>query len=67
MGLQLTSRRLAAGEVYYERYRPVQDGLGQRDPSHPVIHAEAQVRDCVLGPWTRVGARTTLVEVAMGA
>ncbi|MDD3837915.1 MAG: DapH/DapD/GlmU-related protein, partial [Phenylobacterium sp.] len=44
-----------------------QDDLGQRDPSHPVIHAEAQVRDCVLGPWTRVGARTTLVEVAMGA
>ena len=67
MGLQLTSRPLAAGEVYFDRYRPIQDDLGQVDPSHPAIHAEAQVHDCVLGPWTRVGARTSLSEVVMGA
>jgi phosphonate metabolism protein (transferase hexapeptide repeat family) len=30
----------------------------------PLIHATADVRDCVLGAYTEVGARTTLIEVA---
>ena len=30
----------------------------------PLIHATADVRDCVLGAYTEVGARTTLLEVA---
>ena len=34
------------------------------EASDPVIHPDATVHDCVLGPWTRVGARTSLSEVS---
>lgn len=37
------------------------------DRAAPVIDPQADVRDCVLGPWTRIGARTSLHEVEMGA
>jgi hypothetical protein len=33
----------------------------------PEIHKDAQVHDCILGPWTRIGARTSFSEVEMGA
>jgi phosphonate metabolism protein (transferase hexapeptide repeat family) len=33
----------------------------------PEVHPDASVRDCILGPWVRVGARTSLSEVEMGA
>ena len=33
----------------------------------PTIHPTAQVRDSQLGPWTAVGARTTIAESSMGA
>jgi phosphonate metabolism protein (transferase hexapeptide repeat family) len=33
----------------------------------PAIHPAAHVRDSRLGPWTAVGARTTIAESSMGA
>ncbi|MGQ7329800.1 hypothetical protein ACTGY6_12680, partial [Streptococcus suis] len=39
---------------------------GEIDPS-PVIDPDAMIRDTVLGPWTQVGARCSLVEVSFGA
>nr|QQZ51103.1 hypothetical protein JKL49_08095 [Phenylobacterium glaciei] len=32
-----------------------------------MIHKDASVHDSILGPWTRVGARTSFSEVSMGA
>ena len=32
----------------------------------PLIHPTADVRDCSLGAYTEVGARTTLLEVSLG-
>jgi hypothetical protein len=32
----------------------------------PAVHPTAQVRDSRLGPWTAVGARTTIAETNMG-
>ena len=32
----------------------------------PLIHPTAEVRDCRLGAYTEVGARTRLLEVALG-
>lgn len=63
--LRLADHPLEPGDRYIERH--AFPGGEPADPSDPVIHAEADVRDCVLGPWTRVGARTSLSEVAMGA
>lgn len=65
MALRLADRVLAPGDLYVERHNPA--AAQERDPSEPVIHSDADVRDCVLGPWTRVGARTSLSEVSMGA
>ena len=64
MSLRLADRPLAAGDQYFERLVAANPAP---DPSDPVIHPEASVHDCVLGRWTRVGARTSLSEVAMGA
>lgn len=62
---RLTQRGLQIGEVYIDVF----DGLthAKRGGPEPVISPEASVHDCILGPWTRVGARTDLHEVAMGA
>jgi phosphonate metabolism protein (transferase hexapeptide repeat family) len=32
----------------------------------PLVHPSAEVRDCTLGAYTEVGARTVLVEVSLG-
>jgi phosphonate metabolism protein (transferase hexapeptide repeat family) len=64
MALRLAERPLEPGHRYFERQA---GALEQLDPAEPVIHPEAQVHDSVLGPWTRVGARTSLSEVTMGA
>lgn len=64
MALRLADHPLEPGALYVERNlapEPV------ADPAAPVIHPEARVHDCVLGAWTRVGARTHLSEVSMGA
>ncbi len=49
---------------YFEDY----DHEAHKDePRHfPKISPEGNVRDCVMGPWTRVGARTGLNEVWFG-
>jgi len=33
----------------------------------PAVHPTAHIRSCCLGPWTAVGARTTVAESSMGA
>ncbi|MET3526515.1 DapH/DapD/GlmU-related protein [Phenylobacterium koreense] len=64
--LRLADHPLEPGDRYFERYSAT--AAGERlDPSEPAINPEASVHDCVLGPWTRVGARTSLSEVTMGA
>ncbi|TAL38314.1 DapH/DapD/GlmU-related protein [Phenylobacterium sp.] len=63
--LRLAERPLEPGDRYFERHTPA--GADELDPAAPVIHPEASVHDCVLGAWTRVGARTSLSEVTMGA
>ena len=62
---RLANRTLQAGEVYFDVF----DGLTQakRGGPEPEISPDASVHDCVLGPWTRVGGRTSLHEVTMGA
>jgi len=62
--LRLADRPLEPGDRYVERHVAVEPAP---DPFAPVIHPEATVHDCVLGAWTRVGARTSLSEVSMGA
>ena len=64
MALRLADRPLEPGDRYFERHVAADPAVERSDP---VIHPEATVHDCVLGPWTRVGARTSLSEVAMGA
>lgn len=65
MDLRLADRPLAPGFRYFERH--VHDPDAPTGGADPVIHKEAQVHDTILGPWTRVGARTSLSEVWMGA
>ena len=62
---RLANRTLQTGEVYFDLF----DGLTQakRGGPEPEISPEASVHDCILGPWTRVGGRTSLNEVTMGA
>lgn len=65
MSGRFANRILQAGEVYFDVF----DGLTQAKSGgpEPEISAQASVHDCILGPWTRVGARTSLQEVQMGA
>ncbi|MFN3514474.1 MAG: DapH/DapD/GlmU-related protein [Phenylobacterium sp.] len=65
MALRLAARPLEPGYLYYERFEAAESG--ELDASAPRVHKDARVHDCVLGPWTRVGARTSLSETAMGA
>jgi len=67
MSLILADRPLKMGEQYIQRFpNTPRTGGGDHSPE-PHIHADAHVTDSVLGPWTRVGARTSLSEVSMGA
>ncbi|MBI1338924.1 chloramphenicol acetyltransferase [bacterium] len=68
----LSDRPLPEGYVRFARFEPAPDGAqggdgAPPDPSAPHIDRGANVRDCVLGPWVRVGGRTGLQEVWMGA
>jgi phosphonate metabolism protein (transferase hexapeptide repeat family) len=67
MPLQLVNRPLEDGHRYVQRFPATPRGGGGNQGPEPQIHADAQVSDCILGPWTRVGARTSLSEVSMGA
>jgi phosphonate metabolism protein (transferase hexapeptide repeat family) len=65
MALQLADRPLEPGYRYFERY--VHTDEPRTDPAEPAINKEASVHDSILGPWVRVGARTSFSEVSMGA
>lgn len=65
MSGMLAGRPLAPGYRYIDKgFAP-----GPDDPKGPTpeVSPEASVRDSILGPWVRVGARTSLSEVEMGA
>ena len=65
MSGRLAGRNLLPGYVYFDRYTA--DPTVKRPASAPGISPEASVRDSILGPWTRVGGRTSLMETEMGA
>ena len=48
------------------RYTADGSGMDDADQSAPRIDPAGRVRDSILGPWTRVGARTSLAEVWFG-
>lgn len=66
MSARLSTLPLEDGAAYFSRFPEKARGEKASGPA-PRIHADAQVNDCVLGPWVRVGARTSLSEVTMGA
>ena len=66
MAARLAERPLGPGELYFDRYIHV-SSPELPGGAHPTVHPDGQVHDSILGPWTRVGARTSLSEVAMGA
>jgi|APCry1669189241_1035207.scaffolds.fasta_scaffold01843_7 phosphonate metabolism protein (transferase hexapeptide repeat family) len=66
-GLKLSGRSLSAGDIYIERFQGEGDPLASRSGARPYVDPQASVHDCILGPWTRVGGRTSLSEVSMGA
>jgi phosphonate metabolism protein (transferase hexapeptide repeat family) len=68
--LQLADRPLASDQRYFQRFPEAPQGAAKARPapdSQPHIDPEAHVHDSILGPWTRVGARTSLSEVSMDA
>ncbi len=67
MAFQLADRPLDHDHRYFERFPSPPPRNGRSGGPEPHIHADAQVSDSILGPWTRVGARTSLSEVSMGA
>ncbi len=63
---RLSGLALSKDYVYFDEW--VFDPEAQKPSlSAPGISKEASVRDSILGPWTRVGARTSLMETQMGA
>jgi len=66
MNMRLSALPLAEGYRYYDRHVHDPDAAPVHG-SEPTIHKDAQVHDTVLGPWVRIGARTSLSEVSMGA
>lgn len=68
MSLQLADRPLPEDYRYYERYTHDEPTATAKHNSGPEPHVDrqGQVRDSILGPWTRVGARTSLSEVWFG-
>jgi phosphonate metabolism protein (transferase hexapeptide repeat family) len=67
MSFELADRPRADGHHYVERFRAGPRKGAESPGPAPEIHPDAQVSDSILGPWTRVGARTSLSEVSMGA
>lgn len=66
MSGRLAKNPIADGYKYIDNWEFVADAA-KSEPAAPGISPEASVRDCILGPWTRVGARTSLNETEMGA
>ena len=67
MSLMLADRPLQEGDRYVRRFPETQHRGGGNPNPEPVIDPDAHVSDSILGPWTRVGARTSLSEVSFGA
>jgi phosphonate metabolism protein (transferase hexapeptide repeat family) len=66
MSGRLASIALEEGYVYFDHWS-FDPNAPKPAASAPGISPQATVRDCILGPWTRVGARTSLMETQMGA
>jgi phosphonate metabolism protein (transferase hexapeptide repeat family) len=63
---RLSNLPLLDGYIYIDHW--IFDPEAPKPPSSaPGISPQASVHDCILGPWTRVGARTSLMETQMGA
>lgn len=65
MTLQLAHLELPEDYRYFEHYTDA-DRAPDLPASEPRVSPEGNVRDSVMGPWTRVGARTSLNEVWFG-
>ncbi len=65
MSGRLAGRDLPPGYEYFGHFKA--DPEIKRPPAAPGISPDAHVRDSILGPWTRVGGRTSLMETEMGA
>lgn len=65
MSGRLAGRNLPPGYEYFSRYKA--DPAARRSAPEPDISPDARVADSILGPWTRVGGRTSLMETEMGA
>ena len=65
MPLQLDQLERPEGYRYYAQYDDADRATNLPAPE-PRVSPEGSVRDSILGPWTRVGARTSLVEVWFG-
>ena len=63
----LSERPVETGGTYIAQHLPERRHPRPPVDPAPVIDPEATVRDSLLGPWTRVGARSSLVEVEFGA
>lgn len=67
MSGRLSATASASGWTHIARQVPERKGAAPGlSAAGPQIDPEAVVVDCALGPWTAVGARTTLHEVSMG-
>ncbi|KAF0185241.1 MAG: chloramphenicol acetyltransferase [Hyphomonadaceae bacterium] len=66
MTAQLANRSIPDGYLYVARNASSKGATGDPSPE-PRIDHDASVVDCVLGPWTRVGGRTSMNEVWFGA
>jgi phosphonate metabolism protein (transferase hexapeptide repeat family) len=66
MSGKLSAIPLDEGYIYFDHWS-FDPEAPKEDSSAPGISPQANVRDCILGPWTRVGARTSLMETQMGA
>lgn len=62
----LANYPLEPGYRYFEK-TPEFDPSRDRKSPEPYIAEGGGVRDSVMGPWTRVGSRTTLSETVFGA
>lgn len=70
MKFRLNNRPLEDGYTYIEAKIPPSWQKRMLEPKTgpaPRINDEALVHDCILGPWTEVGARCYLSEVHFGA
>jgi hypothetical protein len=65
MNARLAGRNLPPGYEYFGRFQA--DPTVDRPASAPAISPDASVHDSILGPWTRVGGRTSLTETELGA